>query len=140
MNKFIKKYNELGLIYVLESFLMYPLQRICNLYNNSIIRKKYSNKKEVLKTVNGYKMILYPHKKGVHKDLLIHSTREPESTNFLKAKVKEGDVVLEAGANIGYYALLSAKLIGERGFVYCVEPSSENYEFLRKNKYRAAER
>ncbi len=134
MKKLMKKYKELGLVYALESFLMYPLQRICNIYNDLIIRKRYSDKKEILKTVNGYKMVLYPHKKGVHKDLLIHPTREPESTNFLKTKVKDGDVVLEAGANIGYYALLSAKYVGKKGFVYCVEPSSENYEFLKRNK------
>lgn len=134
MKKIGKIYNELGLVYVLEAFLMYPLQRICNVYNDIIIRKKYSNKKEVIKKVNNYYMILHPNKKGLHKDLLIHDIREAQATTFLQNKIKKGDIVLEAGANIGYYALLFAKGVGKKGLVYCVEPSSENYKLLKINK------
>lgn len=45
----------------------------------------------------------------------------------------ENDVVIDAGANIGYYSLLSAKLVGRGGHVYSIEAHPRTYNFLQKN-------
>ncbi|MFC1893697.1 FkbM family methyltransferase [Chloroflexota bacterium] len=55
------------------------------------------------------------------------------TTEKFKAVVKEGDVVLDLGANIGYYSLLAARLTGHRGRVYSFEPEPRNYDLLLKN-------
>jgi FkbM family methyltransferase len=53
--------------------------------------------------------------------------------DFLRAKVKPGSVFLEIGANIGYFALLGASLVGPQGRVYAFEPEPGCFESLRRN-------
>lgn len=57
-----------------------------------------------------------------------------ESTTALFYKVvKKGDVVVDLGANIGYFTLLAARLVGREGKVYAFEPEPRNYGYLLKN-------
>ncbi len=42
-------------------------------------------------------------------------------------------VVVDIGANIGYYTLIAAKLIGDNSKVYAFEPEPESYKLLAKN-------
>lgn len=58
---------------------------------------------------------------------------EPLITQFMKTKVQYGDVVIDIGANIGYYTLLLAKLSGPQGTVFAFEPEPENFSLLLKN-------
>jgi len=89
----------------------------------------------VIREVNGSRMYLDLKDKGVSRDLLLDGKREIISTDYLLSSniLKEGDVVLDIGANIGYYALIESKLIGDRGKVYAVEPVSTNIDILKKN-------
>ena len=47
--------------------------------------------------------------------------------------INPGAVVYDIGANVGYFSLLSAVLVGSGGFVYAFEPLPRNVEFLRKH-------
>jgi FkbM family methyltransferase len=47
--------------------------------------------------------------------------------------LKPGDVVYDVGANVGLYALLLAKVVGERGQVIAFEPVREYYGRLLEN-------
>ena len=87
------------------------------------IRKKMVN-------VNGLK--LYLDKKD-SLNLSINTNYEPIETKFVKDKVKKGQIVVDVGANIGYYTTLLASLVGETGKVYAFEPDRENYELLKRN-------
>lgn len=58
---------------------------------------------------------------------------EPETTRLFKKLAKAGDVIVDIGANIGYYTLLSAKIVGSRGKVYAFEPDPINYKILARN-------
>lgn len=89
-----------------------------------------------IKEVNGYKMLLdLRNDKGISRDLYIYGKRELATTNLLLSSniLKKGDVVLDIGANIGYYALLESKLVGEEGIVYALEPVKRNFELLKEN-------
>ena len=61
---------------------------------------------------------------------LIH---EKATTELFRTVVKKGDVILDMGANIGYFTLLAAKLVGKKGKVYSFEPEPRNYHYLKKN-------
>jgi FkbM family methyltransferase len=44
-----------------------------------------------------------------------------------------GDVVWDIGANVGFYSLLAARLVGASGSVIAFEPLPENIEYLRRH-------
>lgn len=50
-----------------------------------------------------------------------------------RLKIKEGDIVIDAGANIGDFSTKSAKLVGSNGKVIAIEPDKNNVEILKKN-------
>jgi len=58
---------------------------------------------------------------------------EKSTTEMFKKVVKQGDVVVDLGANMGYFTLLAAKLVGKEGKVYAFEPAPINYSLLIKN-------
>jgi FkbM family methyltransferase len=68
--------------------------------------------------------------------LLWNGCFEPFETDFVSASVKKGDVVLDVGANIGYYTLQFARLVGESGRVFAFEPDPTNFSLLRRNVQR----
>lgn len=65
--------------------------------------------------------------------LALHGIYEPYETQLVLNTVKKGDVVIDIGANIGYYTLIFAKLVGENGKVLAFEPDPTNFELLKKN-------
>jgi FkbM family methyltransferase len=47
--------------------------------------------------------------------------------------IKEGNVVVDAGANIGLFTLKAAKAVGHSGMVIAIEPEMNNFRLLNKN-------
>jgi FkbM family methyltransferase len=92
-------------------------------------------KEEKLVQVNMSEMIVYPRKGAIHADLFRYKKREPLCTDYLMRSgvIQKGDIVLDIGANIGYYVLTEANIVGETGKVYAVEPVSSNFKLLQKN-------
>jgi FkbM family methyltransferase len=58
---------------------------------------------------------------------------EPLETTYFSNEIKENDIILDIGANIGYYTLLFAQRVGDGGHVYAFEPEPQNFELLKKN-------
>lgn len=65
--------------------------------------------------------------------LLLEGEWEHGVTTFLLDLIKPGMTVVDVGANIGYFTLLAASLVGEKGIVYAFEPSPANFKLLQKN-------
>jgi len=95
----------------------------------------HRHKRYVIRVINGFLMLLDLNDKGICKDLFLYGIREPYTTRFLLEGnvLNKGDIVLDIGANIGYYVLIEAKLVGKTGKVYAVEPVSQNFYLLKKN-------
>jgi FkbM family methyltransferase len=103
-------------------------------YHNKEFKKLFLNlSRERIVEVNGYKMLLIPNDEGISTELLLFKTHEPLSTQILKKLLKSGMICIDIGANIGYYALLERKIVGEKGKVIAIEPSPINFYYLRKN-------
>lgn len=58
---------------------------------------------------------------------------EPESMSAVSRLVREGDVILDVGANIGYYTVRFAKLVGAGGRVIAAEPTRHYRNILERN-------
>jgi FkbM family methyltransferase len=58
---------------------------------------------------------------------------ETECVAILRSIVEPGDTFFDVGANIGFYATLAARLVGERGTVVAFEPDPQNLKLLRRN-------
>ena len=82
--------------------------------------------------VMGHKMYLAQNS-YVSKRLVRYGIHEENETNLVKSKIKEGEIVVDIGANIGYYSLIFAKLVGKSGKVFAFEPEPKNFHLLQKN-------
>ena len=60
-------------------------------------------------------------------------TAEPEMQRCLQEHVRPGDVVLDLGANVGFFTLISAALVGSSGQVIAYEPVPTVAGALRHN-------
>ncbi len=58
---------------------------------------------------------------------------EPNVTAAIRSLVRPGDVMVDVGANIGYFSLLAARLAGPSGTVYALEPAASTYAELCAN-------
>lgn len=65
---------------------------------------------------------------------LIHGEYEPHVTKIFKQHVQTGMGVLDIGANIGYFSIIAASLVGKSGVVYAVEPNTNNVKFIELSK------
>lgn len=69
---------------------------------------------------------------GLSQQLIWRPIREELATKHFISLMKKKDVFLEAGANIGYYALIEQEYC-PGGYTICFEPHPENFELLVKN-------
>lgn len=58
---------------------------------------------------------------------------EPSEIAYVRSVVGRGDSVLDVGANIGFYTLHMASMVGPTGHVYAYEPLDQNAALLEKS-------
>jgi FkbM family methyltransferase len=51
-------------------------------------------------------------------------------TQFVKGVLREGNVFVDIGANVGWYTLLAASIVGDGGTVHCFEPRPQTVDHL----------
>jgi FkbM family methyltransferase len=64
---------------------------------------------------------------------LAQGAYEPIETALVKHLVKPGDLVVDAGANLGWYAAITGRIAGPSGLVLAFEPDALNRNFLEIN-------
>lgn len=65
--------------------------------------------------------------------MMLQQGCEPEVAHLMFRVLREGDVAVDGGANIGFFTVLMAKLVGPTGKVLAFEPGTNNLEKLREN-------
>jgi FkbM family methyltransferase len=68
-----------------------------------------------------------------HDGLFWLGTKDTWDIYHLRRLVKAGDVILDVGANFGYYALSLAKALDGRCVVHALEPDPANFDRLRRH-------
>jgi FkbM family methyltransferase len=69
----------------------------------------------------------------VQRYIYIYGIWEPNLTHWLSRRLSPGDVFIDVGANVGYFTLLAARLVGPSGRVVAVEASPELFAELAAN-------
>ena len=68
-----------------------------------------------------YKPLYYRFKKLQDKSVI----------SVFKNLIKQGDVIVDAGANIGFYSSMFCELVGNEGKVFSFEPDNKNFSKLK---------
>lgn len=69
----------------------------------------------------------------IDKSIIKSGVWEFKTTELIRQFVKQDYVVIDIGANIGYFTTLFAKIVGENGKVYAFEPTNHYYSVLKEN-------
>lgn len=89
---------------------------------------------EVLVHTNwGRKMVLPVKNSYITEVISTNGEFEPPLTKFLLENIKNGDVVADLGANIGYFSVLLGHLIGSQGMLYAYEANPFLYKYVVNN-------
>ncbi len=90
-------------------------------------------KRFVKKKLHGYELELDAHDVGISRTLYLVGDRERDHRYMLKRIVSPGQVILDLGANVGYYVMMEHKFMRGNGRVIAVEPSPDNVRQLQRN-------
>ena len=88
---------------------------------------------EVVRDVQGVRMKLDLSDVGISKQLYLAGVHEANSTRQFREEMRPGMVLLEVGANIGYYALIATQHIRPGGRIVALEPSPVSLRSLQEN-------
>jgi FkbM family methyltransferase len=95
------------------------------------IRKRLIPRPLAITLVNGVRFWAHP-------DCTISSALnyadwpEYEELHFCRANLRQGDAVLDIGANVGHFSLLIADIVGPEA-IYCFEPTPLTWRRLKEN-------
>lgn len=78
---------------------------------------------------------LYRYAYAVYKPMYFQYKKQREKTEIalIKKIITPGDIIVDIGANIGFYTQLFSALTGKDGRVFAFEPDRSNFEKLKKN-------
>ena len=83
--------------------------------------------------VEGASLWMNADDEGIARPLLLKGTFEEDETALVKRLLQPGMQVADIGANVGYYTVLTSRLVGPSGRVFAFEPAPKNFELLLKN-------
>jgi FkbM family methyltransferase len=87
---------------------------------------------ETTKTVFRKKLRVYPID-DIGRSIYYFGIWEPNLTFWIAHSLSPGDTFVDVGANIGYFSLLAAGIVGERGSVVSIEAMPRTCEVLAEN-------
>ncbi len=101
-------------------------------YFSTATRSVYLGEDRVLAQILGkFKFFCIASDVGFSPHMIFDGYWEYWLTMHFAAAIKPGDVVLDIGANLGYYTLLAADFVGPAGQVFAYEPNPRVFQYLR---------
>lgn len=109
-------------------------------WNPYVQYRLYSSSDTIEMTVFSYEMTVNPSDKGLSRDLIALGFRELLPTlafqnelSRIRSNINGEIKVMEIGANIGYYVLMEAEVLGSACQIAALEPEPTSVEILREN-------
>src|SRR5687768_8988163 len=93
-----------------------------------VLRRRFIEKR-----IYNYRLLLDADDPGIGSQLLRRASRELEQKFVVENTLRPGMVAFDLGANVGYYTVMMAKLVGPNGRVYAVEPFPQSFGLLTEN-------
>lgn len=100
---------------------------------NYLIRKYLLRQRYFVRKIHNYKLRLDTKDPGLSRAIAIRGSREEQLYHLLNDELGPGDVVVDLGANIGYYTIMMAVIVGPNGHIYAMEPEPRNFTMLEAN-------
>ena len=91
----------------------------------------YLPRQIVVKTPSGILFLARPKYEDLARYLFAEIVAKWEPLKILKPK--KNDIVIDIGANTGYYSLRLSSLVGENGKIIAIEPDPQTFDTLTKN-------
>jgi FkbM family methyltransferase len=88
---------------------------------------------ETVHTCEGFQIRVDPADYAVGHTVARTGSYEPEVSSTLRELLPKGGTFVDIGANIGWFSLLAASLVGPTGRVIAVEPNPRNVALLRQS-------
>lgn len=85
---------------------------------------------QIAKTVDDQFILVNTNDEYIGRNILALGQWEPHIRQTLKRLIREGDSVIDIGANIGTHTIYMSKLVGESGKVIAFEPNKINHDSL----------
>ena len=84
--------------------------------------------------IGSFQLLLDKADLAVSRNLLSHKTHENHVRSFTEMVLKPGMCAVDIGANIGFYSMLFASIVGPTGKVFAFEPNTENCRLILLSK------
>jgi len=98
-----------------------------------LVKEEYLKRPIAIKKTEGFDIYLNPDDNYSSPLIGITGTYEPEITRIFKKILTRGNKVIDVGANIGWFTLLAARIVGLEGEVMSFEPEPTNFALLAKS-------
>ena len=85
--------------------------------------------KRAIVELDGFKLLIMLDD-NIGRGIYDHKVHETNVTKAIKETLKPGHTFLDIGANIGYFTMLGAVLVGQTGRVIAVEPNPQNTQLI----------
>jgi FkbM family methyltransferase len=95
------------------------------------MRNLLTRNRPIVFNADQYHFKMYPY--GAIPEVLYMNNFEENERDFVANTLKSGMVVVDAGANVGLYTLMSSALVGVTGRVHAFEPGRLSFERLQRN-------
>lgn len=112
--------------------LLKPLRAFVPLSVKEFLYSLKERKSRIV-TLEGFKLAVHEHDSIISQSIKQSKIWAEAETRLFRELLTPGMVVIDVGANIGYFSLLAATLVGSDGRVHAFEPDPVNCGLLRKN-------
>ena len=121
------------LLDVRELFSLGPRARWENACRRLAFNARLSGDDVLCRVLGRYTFVVAASDVGLAPHLIAYGFWEIWVTRLIASRVREGMTCLDVGANVGYYSVLMADLVGQTGQVIAVEPIPTTFRLLSRN-------